>query len=120
MAPSSENQRGNAVIYEYRVYHCLPGRLPALLKRFENTTLKIWEKHGIRQAGFWTVLIGESNQALHYLLAWESLAEREQKWNAFQSDPAWIAARAETEKDGQIVQNISSQLLTPTAFSSVK
>ena len=108
------------MVYELRIYHCVPGRLPALLKRFEGTTLAIWEKHGIRQAGFWTVLIGETNQALYYLLAWESLAEREAKWNAFSADPEWLAKRAETEKDGAIVASISSQFLQPTAFSSVK
>ena len=75
------------MIYETRVYRCLPGRLPALLKRFETITLKLWEKHGIRQAGFFTTLVGESNQELTYLLAWESLADREKKWAAFQSDP---------------------------------
>ena len=30
------------MILELRVYRCVPGRLPALLKRFENTTLKLW------------------------------------------------------------------------------
>ena len=108
------------MIYEMRVYRCIPGRLPALLKRFETITLKIWEKHGIRQAGFFTTLIGESNQELTYFLAWESLAEREKKWTAFQADPEWIDARAKTEADGQIVGNIVSQLLVPTAFSAVK
>jgi hypothetical protein len=54
------------------------------------------------------------------MLAWESLADREKKWAAFQSDPDWIAARAKTEEDGQIVGNIVSQLLVPTSFSSVK
>jgi hypothetical protein len=108
------------MIYESRVYRCMPGRLPALLKRFETITLKIWEKHGIRQAGFFTTLVGESNQELTYFLAWESLAEREKKWTAFQADPEWIAARAQTEADGQIVGNIVSQLLVPTAFSNVK
>ena len=108
------------MIYEMRVYHAVPGRLPDLLKRFENHTLKIWEKHGIKQAGFFTTLIGESNQELTYFLAWDSLADREKKWAAFQSDPDWISARAKTEEDGQIVGNIVSQLLVPTAFSSVK
>ena len=59
------------MIYEMRVYRCLPGRLPALLKRFENTTAKLWEKHGIKQAGFFTTLIGQSNQELTYFLAWD-------------------------------------------------
>ena len=108
------------MIHELRVYRCVPGRLPALLKRFETITLDLWKRHGIRQAGFWTTAVGESNQDLTYLLAWESLAEREQKWNAFQSDPEWIAKRAETEKDGPIVANIVNQILQPTAFSSVR
>jgi hypothetical protein len=108
------------MIYEMRVYHCLPGRLPALLKRFDTITLKIWERHGIRQAGFFTTVVGETNQQLVYFLAWESLAEREKKWGAFMVDPEWLAARAKTEEDGQIVERIVNQLLAPTAFSSVK
>jgi NIPSNAP len=108
------------MILEVRVYRCLPGRLPALLKRFDTITLKLWEKHGIKQAGFFTTLVGESNQELTYFLAWDSLADRDKKWAAFQSDPEWITARAKTEEDGQIVGNIVNQLLVPTAFSSVK
>ena len=108
------------MIYEMRVYRCLPGRLPALLNRFENITLGLWQKHAIRQVGFFTTLIGESNQELTYFLAWESLAERETKWNAFQADPDWIAARAKTEESGQIVSTIASQMLTPTVFSALK
>lgn len=108
------------MLYELRIYDCCPGRLPALLKRFETATLKIWERHGIRQAGFWTTEIGESNLRLTYLVAWASLAEREQKWTAFQKDPEWISARAASEKDGPILVRVSSQILTPTAFSAVK
>ena len=108
------------MIYELRVYRCVQGKLPALLKRFEETTLALWEKHGIRQAGFWTTLIGESNNELTYLLAWESLAEREQKWTAFMTDPDWIRKRKESEKDGVFLVSFSNQILTPTAFSSVK
>lgn len=108
------------MIHELRIYHCVPGRLPALNKRFETITLKIWEKHGIRQAGFWTVLIGESNHDLYYLLEWEDLAERERKWNAFMADPEWIEARAGTEKDGPIVGHVTNYILTPTPYSSVR
>ena len=46
------------MIYELRIYTCLPGRLPALHKRFESATLKLWDKHGIRPVGFWTTVIG--------------------------------------------------------------
>ena len=45
------------MIHELRIYRCVPGRLPALLKRFEAVTLKLWDKHNIRQVGFWTTVI---------------------------------------------------------------
>jgi hypothetical protein len=108
------------MIYEMRVYRCVPGRLPDLLKRFETITLALWAKHGIRQAGFWTTMIGPSNHELTYLLEWESLAERETRWSAFISDPEWLAARTETERNGPIVAHVANAILQPTAFSSVR
>jgi hypothetical protein len=110
----------NTMLYELRVYESMPGRLPDLNKRFSTITLKIWEKHGIKQAGFWTTVIGESNMTLYYMLAWESLAEREQKWNAFQADPEWHAARAQTEANGPIVAKVTNYILGPTPYSSVQ
>lgn len=107
------------MIYELRVYRCLPGRLPALLKRFETDTLQLFDKHGIRQAGFWTTTIGESNNDLTYMLAWDSMADREQRWGAFIADPAWIEARNRSEADGPILANVSSQFLAPTKFSKI-
>jgi hypothetical protein len=108
------------MLYELRVYHCVPGRLPALHARFAETTLKLWAKHGIRQAGFFTDYIGDNcNAKLTYLLAWQSLAERETRWNAFASDPEWIAARAASEKDGPIIARVEASILQPTPYSSV-
>jgi len=108
------------MIYELRIYHSVPGRLPALIARFQNDTVRIWGKLGIRQAGFWTTLIGESSHELTYMLAWENLAEREKRWTAFLADPEWIAVSAESEKDGPLVQNIRNQLLVPTEFSVMR
>lgn len=105
------------MIYELRVYRCVPGRLPALLKRFETATLGLWDKHGIEQAGFWTTLVGESNNDLTYLIRWPSMAEREARWTAFVTDPEWIAAKDASEADGAIVANITNQFLAPTKFS---
>jgi hypothetical protein len=42
------------------------GAQAGAVSRFENETLRIWEKHGIRQAGFWTTLIGKSSQEITY------------------------------------------------------
>jgi hypothetical protein len=106
------------MIIEMRVYHCAPGRLPALNERFTGVTLGFFEKYGIKPMGFWTTLVGPSNQSLTYMLKWNSLAERETKWNAFQSDPDWIAKRMESEAKAIIVERIESQFLSPTAYSA--
>jgi hypothetical protein len=108
------------MIYELRIYHCAPGRLPALNQRFERDTLPLWDKHGIVPAGFFTTLIGASNQTLTYLLQWESLAERERKWNAFATDPVWLVARAASEADAIIVDRIENSFLSPTAYSAMR
>ena len=109
-----------AMIYELRVYQPVPGQMPKLLARFRDKLLPIWERHGIRPIGFWTTLVGESSNELTYILPWESLADRETRWTAFQNDPAWHKVRDDSERDGPIVASISNQILTPTPFSQLK
>jgi hypothetical protein len=108
------------MVYELRVYHCVPGRLPAIIKRFGTVTCRLFEKHGIKQVGFWTVAIGESSNDLVYMLQWESLADRDKRFAAFASDPEWIDARAKSEADGPIVASITNSILMPTSFSALK
>jgi hypothetical protein len=108
------------MIYELRIYTTVPGRMAALQARFRDHTLRIWERHGIKTVGFWTTLVGPDNNDLIYMIVWESLAERETKFTAFQSDPEWLAVRAETEKAGPINARIASSFLTPTDFSALK
>jgi len=108
------------MIVELRIYHCAPGRLPALHERFSKTTLGFFKKHGIEQIGFWTTLVGPTNHTLTYLLKWESLAERERKWNAFQADPEWIAKRAESEAEKPIVERVENMFLAPTEYSAMR
>ena len=108
------------MIYELRIYHAAPGKLNALNRRFETTTTRFFEKHGIRPVGFWTPLIGNSSTDLYYMLEWESLAEREKKWNAFMSDPEWIRARAESEAGGPLYTHITNLILSPTAYSKMR
>jgi len=108
------------MIYELRVYTAVAGRLPDVLARFQKHTLGIWERHGVRPVGFWTTLVGADSNELTYLLAWESLAEREAKWAAFLQDPEWGRARQVSESEGQIVARIASSFLAPTAFSALR
>lgn len=108
------------MIIEMRTYHCAPARMSALQDRFNNHTMGFFEKYGIKPLGFWTTLVGNDNHELMYLLEWKDMAEREAKWNAFQSDPQWIARRAESEAQAPILARISNQFLSPCAFFKPK
>jgi len=108
------------MVYELRIYQCMPNKLPAVLARFQSLTLKVWERHGIEPVGFWTTMIGESHMRLFYMLRWESLAEREAKWPAAAADPEYVAGRNASEADGPLVQSVSNQILSPTVFSKLR
>ena len=108
------------MIHELRVLHSVPGRLPALLTRFQNDTLRLFEKHGIKPLGFWTVAIGESNNDLFLILQWESLAEREQKFGAFLKDQEWLDVRTKSEAHGPLEASITNTILVPTPFSPLR
>ena len=106
-------------LIELRVYDVLPGRMPALHQRFANITSKMFAKHEIKIVGYWENIIGTSNQLI-YMVEWESLAERERKWGAFQVDPEWIAARAQTEASGPIVAKVTNSIMAPTSYSPMR
>jgi len=109
------------MIHELRIYDVSPGALPRLHNRFANITLKHWERHGIKAVAFWDVAVGDGgNYRLYYLLEWENLAEREQKWAAFQADEAWRRDRADTEREGPIVAKIENLILQPTSYSPLR
>jgi len=108
------------MIYELRTYTAMAGRLPDLHKRFAEITLGLFQKHGIQMVGFWTNEIGGSNDQLIYMLAYESLADREQKWGAFIADPDRLAKFAETEKNGPLVRRLTAQILRPTPYSPMQ
>ena len=107
------------MIYEHRLYRSAPGKLPELLARFENHVLGIWKRLGIQPVAFWTVMIGESNQVLIYILRWKSLAEREEKFAAFLADPEWQRIYEDTEKNGTLSLGVTNFIMKPTSFSPV-
>ncbi len=41
-------------LFELRTYYCYPGRLEALHKRFSDHTVKLFEKHGMKNEMYWT------------------------------------------------------------------
>ena len=108
------------MIYELRIYTANTGKMPALQARFRDHTTALFEKHGIKNVGYWTNAIGGRNDELWYMLGFESLAHRQTAWAAFQTDPDWRKAHTESEKDGPLVHHTENRIMNPTDFSPLK
>jgi hypothetical protein len=107
------------MLYELRVYDIPAGRMKDINDRFADHTTRIWKRLGIRPVAFWENVIGPSN-ILTYILAWESLEEREKKWDVFINDPEWHKVTAETTKNGQIVLRATNTIMRPTSYSPMQ
>jgi NIPSNAP protein len=115
----------NTRVYELRTYTTLPGRLPALHKRFAEHTLKLFEKHGMRNEAYWTPLDDErKDNTLIYVVSHESREAADKNWQAFGADPDWQKARAASEAEsagGKILAKPPERVwMKLTEYSPVK
>ena len=100
----SVGQEKKTKVYELRTYTVLPARLPALHKRFAEHTMKLFEKHGMRNEMYWTPTDdARKDNTLIYVLAHESQEAADRSWEAFVADPDWIKVRDASEADGKIL-----------------
>jgi NIPSNAP protein len=107
--------------FEMRTYIANPGKMQALHARFRDHTNKLFVKHGMELVGYWTPTAGENaDHTLVYILAYPSEAARKTSWDAFQNDPDWKKAKADSEKEGGLVSKVISQFLAPTDYSPIK
>lgn len=112
-APAAEK---DARVYEMRTYYAPPGKLDALNARFKNHTLKLFEKHGMTNVGYFTPIDNKDNK-LVYFLSFPSKDARNKSFKDFGADPDWKKAHADSEKDGKLVDKIESRFLTETDYS---
>jgi NIPSNAP len=107
-------------LFELREYQAMPQKITNITDRFGNFTCAAFKKHGFRQVGYWLNRMGGNDHQLIYLLAWESLDERVAGFDTFAKDPERARAFAESEKNGPLVQQVTTTILRPTAFSPMK
>jgi hypothetical protein len=120
-APPPVQAQTAGPVYELRTYTAVEGRLPALLARFRDHTLKLFEKHGMESVGYWVPADPPRSQnTLYYILRHKSREAAKASWDAFRADPAWIKVQKESEANGKIVDRVESVFLTPTDFSKLK
>lgn len=109
-------------VYELRTYTTIDGRMPALQARFKNHTLKLFEKHGMKNEMYWNPVLTtlddvKAKNTLIYIVSHDSLEAAQKSWAGFRADPEWHKARDESEKDGKIVEKVESVYMTLAEFS---
>ncbi|MSR31866.1 MAG: NIPSNAP family protein [Gemmataceae bacterium] len=108
-------------VFEMRTYYANPGKIEALHARFRDHTLKLFEKHGITNVGYWKPTdAAKAEEVLVYILAYPSKEAADKSWKGFREDPAWHAARDASEKAGKLVKKADSVYLNPTDYSPLK
>jgi len=104
------------VTYELRTYTSTPGRRDDVLTRFRDHTDEIFTRHGMHSVGYW--VSDADPDVLVYVLRHDG--DPKTNWAGFQADPEWIAAKAASVTNGEIVSDIRSVLMSPTDFSRLQ
>ncbi|MDZ4848311.1 MAG: NIPSNAP family protein [Pirellulaceae bacterium] len=103
-------------VFEMRIYYAAEGKLDALHSRFRDHTVKLFEKHGIKNIGYWAP-IENPERKLVYLLAYPSRDARTASWKAFMADPDWQKAYKASEVDGKLVDKVDAKFYSATDYS---
>jgi hypothetical protein len=108
-------------VFEIRTYTAQEGKLDALNARFRNHTIPIFEKHGMKNVGYWVPQDAPLKQnTLIYILAHPSREAAAKNWEAFRNDPEWQKARADSEAKGPLVSRVESVFVAATDYSPMK
>lgn len=116
---------GKGVI-ELRVYTTTDGNLDRLHARFRNHTTKLFEKHGMTNVLYWSLLPDQkdADKTLVYLLAHKSVDAAKESFNAFRQDPDWGKARTESEKEAggslTVKDGVKSTFMKSVDYSPIK
>ncbi len=117
-AGAQSQEAPGPMLYELRIYTTAPGRLPKLHERFRRHTMKLFEKHGMINVGYWVPL--DKKNTLIYIVAHRDQEAAKRSWEAFSNDPHWRRVFRESRKDGPIVTKVQRHFMRPTDYSPMQ
>jgi hypothetical protein len=108
-------------VFELRTYTAPDGKLPDLQARFRNHTMRIFERHGMKNVGYWVPQDAPAkDNTLIYIISHESREAAKKSWAAFGADPEWQKVAKESQLNGKIVAGITSVYMDATDYSPIK
>lgn len=121
IASTDTSSADGAQIFEIRTYTAVEGKLAQLNERFRKHTMKLFERHGMKNVAYWIPQEGaRSADTLVYVLAHKSREAADKSWEAFRRDPDWQKVKAESEAHGSLVTKVESVFLIATDYSPIK
>jgi hypothetical protein len=111
-------------VFELRIYHAVPGKMPALEARFRDTTSKLLAKHDLKVVGYWVAEDGAAadqtlNSTFVFMVAHANREEAERNWQAMRADPGF-QEMLKSEQANKSVEKIDATYMRPTDFSPLK
>jgi len=107
-------------VFELRIYHTVPGKLPALESRFRDIYSKQLAKHDLQVMGYWVPEgAADWENTFVYLVAHSSREEAKKNWDAMLADPK-VQEAIKSEEANQLVEKIDRAYMRSTDFSPMK
>jgi hypothetical protein len=107
-------------VFELRVYHAVPGKLPALESNFRDTWSKLLAKHDLKVVGYWVPEGAPTwDNTFIYLVAHSSREEAKKNWDAMRADPA-TQELLKSEQADKLLEKVDSTYMRPEDFSPMK
>jgi hypothetical protein len=108
-------------VFELRTYTTNEGKLGDLNARFRNHTMRIFQKHGMKNVLYMVPQDApDSQNTLIYVLEHPSRDAAKKAWAAFSADPEWQKVSTESQVNGRIVSKVVSVFGDPTDYSPMK
>lgn len=96
--------------FEIRKYYANEGKLPDLIKRFEDHTLSLFEKSGMENIAYFVPVENEDN-SLTYILGYPDEKARDVMWGKFMNDPEWQKVFAASRENGALVKGVDQTFM---------
>jgi len=87
---------------------------------FNNGECEVFRNAGFHNVFFADVLVGQRMPKLTYIVSYGSVAERDERWKAFQTSDGWkeLSNRPKYKVPGML-SSITDEILTPTPYSQI-
>ena len=120
-ADTAVHAQSDGKVFELRTYTAPEGKLPNLEARFRDHTMRIFEKHGMTNVGYWVPQDAPaSDDTLIYIISHDSREQAAENWQNFRDDPEWAEVSRASQVDGRIVSNVEAVFMDATDYSPLK